>query len=108
MFSDSAAATPTTDADQQNTAVANEGSDAASKAQAFITQLEKQRSEQLAEIDREIGDLQSGEASQNEQDDGAAAEMDASLLTSLQSTRQSIVAEYDAMIDAARQRIPNP
>lgn len=112
MFNDSAAATPTPDADQQETAVANQASDAASKAQAFINQLEKQRSEQLAEIDREIKDLQPGEADQNdqgnEQGDAASADMLATSLASLQSTRQSIVSEYDAMISAARKRTDTP
>lgn len=109
MFNDSVAVTPhtDTDADQQEAAAANSESNAASKAQAFITQLEKQRGEQLAEIDRQIEALQSEETSQGEQDDGtASADLGGSVLTSLQSTRQSIVSEYDAMIDAARQRIP--
>lgn len=83
--------------------------DAASKAQAFITQLEKQRNEQLAEIDRNIVDLESRSAKVdegNEQDTDAKEA--ANLLASMQNTRESIASEYDAMISAARQRIETP
>jgi len=85
---------------------AGQQADAKSKAQAFITQLEKQRNEQLAEIDKTIEELQAfsenPDAAEGQNDDGEAA---AVLLASLRSNRQSIMSEYEAMITAARQRI---
>lgn len=110
MFSDTA----TSDADPAGSAEPGEGAagqqaDAASKAQAFITQLEKQRSQQLAVIDQNIEELQalSGnpDAAEGQSGDGEAA---AVLLANLQDARQSIISEYEAMISAARQRIEQP
>jgi hypothetical protein len=81
----------------------------ASNAEAFIQQLEKQRSEQLAEIDRDIAKLQSGSSNADgDEVSEAEAEEASELLAGLQNTRESIVAEYDAMILAARQRIEKP
>ncbi len=81
----------------------------ASNAEAFIQQLEKQRSEQLAEIDRDIAKLQDrGSSATGEEMSEAKADETSELLAGLQNTRESIVAEYDAMIQAARQRIEKP
>lgn len=90
---------------------ASEGpaADATSNAEAFITQLEKQRSEQLAEIDRDIARLETRAAGDAESGESAAEDDEnAAVLASLHNTRDSIVSEYDAMISAARQRIDNP
>lgn len=106
MFSDSTRAGTADDAGLAD-AQGNEDADKAKKAQAFITQLEKQRSEQLAEIDQKIKQLQSENVT-DEENSSTSDEGTAGLLTSLQTTRQSIVSEYNAMIDAARQRIQNP
>jgi len=113
-----------------------EAAAAASNAQAFITQLEKQRSEQLAEIDLKIQELENGteavsnsaaESAESDAEantefgsangkesnpDGASSGEDedaesARLLDDLRDTRESIVSEYDAMIDAARQSAKN-
>jgi hypothetical protein len=107
MFSDSDTVS-NTQADAQESASADDDADAKSKAQAFIVQLEKQRSAQLAEIDQKIEVLQSGDTTGAGQDDADSSDMAATLLASLQTTRQSIVTEYDAMIDAARQRANTP
>ncbi len=83
--------------------------DSARKAQAFITQLEKQRGEQLAEIDRGIKELKTRSKPAGDGNEEAADAKEAAiLLTSMQNTRQSIVSEYDAMISAARQRTKTP
>jgi len=110
---------------------------AASNAQAFITQLEKQRSEQLAEIDLRIQELENrtvavsnstadsaesdaGVSTNVEAEDGQDGSPDADssdqteaaeaarLLANLRNSRESIVSEYDAMINAARQGSKNP
>ena len=108
MFSDSTDLDKVGDTDQE-AAEESEKSVEANKAQAFITQLEKQRSEQLAEIDRDIEKLQSQEASATDGgEDSPVDEEAAMVLASLQATRKSIMSEYDAMIDAARQRINTP
>ncbi len=106
MFSESKRAEPADDADSVD-AQENGASDETNKAQAFITQLEKQRSEQLAEIDRKIEQLQA-ESATGEADNSATDEGTATLLANLQISRASIVSEYNAMIDAARQRIQTP
>jgi hypothetical protein len=94
---------------QQPNAQAVEEASPASNAEAFIQQLEKQRSEQLAEIDRDIAKLQSGSSNADgDEVSEAEAEEASELLAGLQNTRESIVAEYDAMILAARQRIEKP
>lgn len=110
MFSETAAsdAHPTGFAEPGEDA-AGQQADAASKAQAFITQLEKQRNEQLAEIDQSIEELQSRsenpEDTEGQSGDGQAAAIS---IANLQNTRQSIMSEYEAMIVAARQRIDQP
>lgn len=106
MFSESTKTDSADDADLAETQV-NETSDETNKAQAFITQLEKQRSEQLAEIDQKIELLQS-ESATDKEGNSTSVEGSSTLLTSLQTTRQSIVSEYNAMIEAARQRIQSP
>jgi len=84
-------------------------SNATSNAQAFITQLEKQRNEQIAEIDRNIQELQSRAENPDEAaEQSGDAEDAATSLGGLKNTRQSIMSEYDAMISAARQRMETP
>jgi len=114
-----------------------EAAAAASNAQAFITQLEKQRSEQLAEIDRKIQELETrtenasssaadsaesagepstegGSADGKESSPDAAssgedeAAESARLLANLRNNRESLASEYDAMIKAARQGSETP
>ena len=88
---------------------AESAADAANNAEAFITQLEKQRNEQLAEIDRNIARLKNPASDPDEgAETTATGEEIAALLASLQNTRDSIVSEYDAMIRAAQQRIARP
>lgn len=83
--------------------------DTTSNAEAFITQLEKQRSEQLAVIDRDIARLQNQDTEPVEGEENTAEEAEnAALLAGLQNTRESIVSEYDAMIQAAQQRLAKP
>lgn len=83
--------------------------DAAGNAQSFIAQLEKQRTAQLAELDRNIAELQkqAEEAAANGDSDEASSKVTV-LLANLQATRDSVVSEYDAMISAAQQRIAKP
>lgn len=80
----------------------------ASNAEAFIQQLEKQRSEQLAEIDRNIARLENASSSAGEDGTPLADDETAALIAGLQNTRESIVSEYDAMIRAARQGDSRP
>jgi len=80
----------------------NASAGAANNAEAFIEQLEKQRREQLAEIDGTIASLKGPDANPAESEQIAAS------LAVLQATRNSIVSEYDAMILAAQQRIAKP
>jgi hypothetical protein len=95
--------------DSANEHAADSAADSANNAEAFITRLEKQRSEQLAEIDRNIASLQNQATEPAEGEETTATkEENTALLTSLQNTRESIVAEYDAMILAAQQRIAKP
>ncbi len=104
MFNDPTSGDADVQADKGN--VSNES---ARKAQAFINQLEKQRSEQLAEIDKNIQALQSAETPQDSEGEHALSEEKKSTtLAGLQTARSSIVSEYDAMIDAAMQRINTP
>lgn len=93
----------------QPDASAAEEAGRSSNAEAFIQQLEKQRGEQLAEIDRDIAKLQDRGSNASGEEVSEAETREASdLLAGLQNTRESIVAEYDAMIQAARQRIEKP
>jgi hypothetical protein len=118
MFSDTPASDPqdgSSAADDKDTESDSAEEIAASKAQAFITQLEKQRSEQLAEIDRRIDELESslaGDGGENglegSSENDAENEQNAKQLSDLKRNRQSIVSEYEAMISAARQRIGTP
>jgi hypothetical protein len=90
-------------------AAADNSASTASNAEAFVTQLEKQRSEQLAEIDRQIANLQNQDNQVGDSEESAVTDDEnASLLATMQNTRQSIVSEYDAMIRAAQQRITKP
>ncbi len=93
----------------QPDASAAEEAGRSSNAEAFIQQLEKQRGEQLAEIDRDIAKLQDrGSSESGKELTEAEAEEASESLAGLENTRESIVAEYDAMIQAARQRIEKP
>jgi len=103
--SDTAAA----DSTQAQASPDQQRQDSIGKAQAFIAQLEKQRNDQLAEIDRNIEELRFRSETANESDEaGGEAGEAANLMSDIQITRQSIVSEYDAMISAARQRIDPP
>ncbi len=83
--------------------------DAASRAQAFITQLEKQRNEQLAEIDNNIEELRSRAENPDETEElSGDGEQAAILLAKLQNARRSLMSEYEAMISATRQGIDQP
>jgi hypothetical protein len=84
---------------------ANGQAQATSNVQAFINQLEKQRGEQLAEIDRNIQELERGSGAAGLDAEGEVPVESTQLMATLKETRKAIVSEYDAMISAAQQRV---
>jgi hypothetical protein len=73
--------------------------------QAFIQQLDSQRIEQLAEIDRNILALESRSGQGNDGAEGDNPVDTAELIAELKESRKAIVTEYEAMISAAQQRM---